>query len=163
MLTATELRRVLYYDPETGAFDWLVSRQGVHISRHAGSRPNAQGYIQICIDYKIYLAHRLAWLYMTGNWPPHTIDHVNRVRTDNRWVNLRAATGSQNNANAKVHRHNTSGFKGVYFDTRLQKYVAQVRWEGKNHYAGCFDTPQAAAKARRAKAEELHGQFVRDQ
>lgn len=159
-LTAEYLRSVLNYDPATGFFTWKRGRQGTDITLRAGSRPNAQGYIQICIDYKIYLAHRLAFLYMVGRWPLY-VDHVNSDRVDNRWCNLREATGSQNNANAKLHRHNTSGYKGVVFSKQAGKFHAKGEWRGKKYHLGTFDTASEAAKAREHWAARTHGPFMR--
>lgn len=159
MITAEHLRSVLSYNTETGVLTWRKGRQGTDVSLQAGSKPNAQGYIQICIDYHIYLAHRLAFLYMEGRWPLY-IDHVNGVRTDNRWSNLREATSSQNGANSKRPCTNTTGYKGVTW--QAGKYVAQIAYKGKHYYLGRFTNPREAAEARAKKARELHGEFARD-
>jgi hypothetical protein len=159
-LTAEYLRSVLDYDPETGVFEWRKRRQGIHHKRglRAGSAPNACGYIQISVNRKIYLAHRLAWLWMTGNWPADQIDHINGERSDNRWTNLREATSSQQNSNTRISRNNTSGYKGVTWCHG--KYVAQIVHNGKTYYLGRFTCPKQAAKVRRQKARELHGEFA---
>ena len=99
-LTAEWLRAVLDYDPKTGLFHWRIDRGGrkARIGALAGSF-DATGYIQIMIDGKNYKAHRLAWLYVTGNWPIGDIDHLNGERANNRWSNLREATKSINQQN----------------------------------------------------------------
>ena len=92
-LTQDQLKQVLHYDPDTGAFTWL--RSGLVAGRARGGR----GRVRITIDGQQYKAHRLAFLYMTGRWPVDQIDHINRDNSDNRWVNLREATSSQNRVN----------------------------------------------------------------
>lgn len=91
MLTAERLREVLEYDPAIGVFRWLIKPCGqISIGDIAGCR-HGEGYVQIRVIGRIYLAHRLAWLYMTGEWPISLIDHRNLDRSDNRWSNLREA------------------------------------------------------------------------
>lgn len=161
-LTADHLRSVLHYDPETGIFTWRKGRQGTRLNRTAGAAHKATGYVKICIDYKLYSAHRLAWLYMTGEWPAEQVDHINTIRHDNRWCNLRAANQSEQNANRSPDRRSTTGYKGVTFHKRAGKYLAQIGHNGKNHYLGLFADPAEAAKARAEKARELHGEFAKD-
>src|SRR5215204_1497527 len=102
-LTAEALRNALQYDPETGLFHWLASRKGVprHKSGPAGTIRLCTGGSRrgICINGHRFYAYRLAFLYMTGDWPEDEIDHINRDSTDDRWVNLRSATSSQNRVN----------------------------------------------------------------
>ena len=95
-LTAARLRKMLHYDPETGVFTrlWTGNVTGC---------PDAKGYLRIAADGRSYRAHRLAVLYMTGAWPSEQIDHINQVRTDNRWSNLRPATNGENGANTHTH------------------------------------------------------------
>lgn len=94
-LTAERLRELLHYDPETGIFTWLVQcKSNKPVGSIAGTKNH--GYMQIGIDKNRNYAHRLAWLYMTGTWPIHQIDHINRNSFDNRWANLRDVTPSVN-------------------------------------------------------------------
>jgi hypothetical protein len=95
---------------------------------------------------------------MYGDWPLGEVDHANMVRDDNRIINLRDATMSQNKANTRLWAHNTSGFKGVY----RQKWVAYINADGKRIHIGCFDCPRAANAARVEKARSLFGEFARD-
>jgi hypothetical protein len=99
-LTAQRLRELFHYDPDTGIFTWRVKpRKGcVQIADIAG-HVNHTGYRSIKIDQRAYRAHRLAWLYMYGVWPPGDLDHDNTIKDDNRLVNLREATDPQNQAN----------------------------------------------------------------
>ena len=90
-LTAARLRELLQYDPETGVFTRLVkTSNGIKVGDVAGTA-DARGYILIRVDGWLHLAHRLAWLHMTCEWPKGMIDHINGVRDDNRWSNLRRA------------------------------------------------------------------------
>lgn len=106
-----DLFRVLSYNPESGEFTWIKSRRHGFSGRKAGS-VNGKGYIQICIDGKLYLAHRLALLYVTGEMPKE-VDHINRVRDDNRLCNLRPCTSSENKHNKDITSRNKTGMKGV--------------------------------------------------
>lgn len=154
------VNEVLSYEPSTGIFRWKVK-----VSDRAPVGKRAGGYAasrhwRIRIDGHYYMAHRLAWLLMTGAWPEFEVDHENRIRDDNRWVNLRPATHSQNHANCGLRSDNTTGFKGVQFCKQKQKYIAIAVKDGKRHHAGLHATADAASAAYEAKAKELHGEFA---
>ena len=152
----TELRNTLTYNPDTGNFHWLVSRG----SKRAGS---IAGYLEtdgrpkIHIFGKRYIASRLAWFYMTGDWPKHEIDHKNRDVSDNRWCNLRAATRSENCMNMGVVSRSKTGIKGVWFVAG--RYRAEVMRDGKRHYLGRFKTKKEAQQVYLSAAKKLHGEF----
>ena len=113
-LTAERLREVLDYGPDTGVFTWKIrTNSRVKVGDVAGAlRPD--GYIQISIDGRLHRAHRLAWLYVTGESPPDQIDHINGVRDDNRIANLRLATSAENKQNLRrAKSRNKTGFLGV--------------------------------------------------
>jgi hypothetical protein len=96
-LTQARLKELLHYDPESGAITWASRPSSrVKVGMLAGKVHPTQGYRQVRADKSLYYAHRLAWLYMTGEWPAADVDHINHVRDDNRWSNLRGATRSQN-------------------------------------------------------------------
>lgn len=133
-ITATRLRELLHYDPETGLFTWKVARQGTRAGAFAGALNH--GYLRITIDWRHYPAHRLAWLYMTGEWPADLIDHINLVSDDNRFVNLRQATRAQNMHNSARPRTNTSGVKGV------SRYAG--RWKAQIKVNSCTTVPLPA-------------------
>lgn len=99
-LTAESLRELLHYDPQTGIFTWRVTRGNLKACSRAGSMKE-DGYIRVCIGERRYHAHRLAWLYVTGDWPVEEIDHINRNKADNRFTNLRPATRSTNEQNRR--------------------------------------------------------------
>ena len=146
MISHKRLREVLNYEPETGIFRWK-ERISIRITvgKVAGSITN-NGYVEIRVFGYRTTIHRLAWFYMTGNWPDKDIDHINGVRTDNRWDNLRAVTRSINLQNRRTAAsHSTTGFLGV---TRHQgRYRSMIRFNGKTRHIGCYDTPEQAYAA----------------
>jgi hypothetical protein len=159
MLTAARLREVLNYDPETGVVTWLVRAANcIRIGDIAGCI-NPKGYHQVRIDRATYRTHRLAFLYMTGEWPPNETDHINGDKADNRWTNLRLATRSQNQANLRKMATNTSGYKGVRW--HKGKWEAKITVNGQQKYLGYFDCP-ATAHAVYAEAAKKHfNEFAR--
>ena len=149
---------LLSYDPTTGVFRWLVSRRsGVKAGSIAGSY-NDQGYRRIKIDGKHYRENRLAWLIMTGKWPEHEVDHVNGVRDDNRWVNLRHATRGQNEVNKPAY--NSLGVKGV---RKIgERYQARLGGGAKRINLGWYSCEEDAMKAYQNAAQNKYGNFVRE-
>lgn len=158
-LTAERLRSLLHYDPETGLFTRRIGVRGASAGAVAGSA-NVLGYTQIMIDGTNYLAHRLAWLHMTGRFPEQMMDHRNEIKSDNRWSNLREATKHQNQCNVSKPANNTSGFKGVYWEERTHRWVAQIKVHQRNKKIGRFRDATAAAKAYDVAAIALHGEFA---
>jgi hypothetical protein len=175
-LTYERLREVLRYDPQAGDFYWIEQPEG---SLDWGSRTNATlawnrrfagkkagtvtplGYIKIMIDYELILAHRLAWLYVHGEWPSGELDHINMIPGDNRIANLRIANRPQNNANKTKQRNNTSGLKGVSLVKSRGVWQAQLTVKGKSIYLGNFDCPAAAHFAYVVASARLCGEFAR--
>lgn len=161
MLTQKFLKDILHYDQNTGLVTWLIT-PSKHIAPGsiAGSMMR-NGYIRITIKRYGYAAHRLIWLYMHGNFPPHEIDHINGIKNDNRLLNLRLATKSENGINQRLSSKNTSGYKGVYLNKPSKKWIAQCRSGGKRHHLGCFDTAEEAHAAYKDYAKQHHGCFYR--
>lgn len=112
-LTQDRLKELLHYDPKTGWFTWKVHSATYAVGDRAGGL-HGKGYRQIGIDYNKYLEHALAFLYMTGKWPEHTVDHKNRIKHDNHWDNLVDATRSEQGHNMPSSRRSKSGYPGVY-------------------------------------------------
>jgi hypothetical protein len=157
MITQERLKEVLSYDPESGDFCWKVKVGPIaKIGDKAGS--NSYGYRSIRVDKRRYAAHRLAWLYVHGYFPEHQIDHINRVRNDNRISNLREVSQSCNMRN--MVGRSPSGVKGVY--KRCGNWEAKITVGGRSINLGTFSTKLGAAKAR-AEAEEKHGFITCDQ
>jgi hypothetical protein len=162
-LTDAELRNLFHYDPETGSFTRLKSVHPRDRRRYpckAGC-VNTSGYVVIRINDTLYYGHRLAWLYMHGEWPPHSVDHVNGDRADNRLANLRLATQSENGANGARRKNNTSGYPGVVWLRNEGKWGAQVMYKRSLLRLGLFETKEDALAVRNAKALELWGKFAR--
>ena len=159
MLTQERLKEVLHYDPETGVFTCRIARKGTGGVGSVAGRVNPKnGYIDIGIDYRRYLGHRLAWLYMTGEWPAEDVDHKDRVRANNAWSNLRAATRAQNLANANKHRDGAAPYKGIQKNGKA--WQATIRVRGQRHCLGTYPTPEQAAEAYRRAALTLNGEYA---
>ena len=154
LLTQERLKELLSYDCETGLFTRRYSMNRHKEGSIAGA-PHNKGYVQIMVDLKNYLAHRLAWLYVYGKFPDGQIDHINRIKTDNRIANLRDVDGSINQLNNGLRKHNSSGATGVMKDTRSNKWEAQIIFENKRYYLGRYDTVAEAKVVRETKEKEL--------
>lgn len=155
--TVSEIRDALNYDPETGVFTWkkriaLCQRVGAV----AGGIHKSTGYIRIRIGNREWLAHRLAWLYMTGQDPPERIDHIDGNRTNNRWANLRASDSSLNLQNLKrATSRSTTGLLGVGPHGK-NGFRATIKLNGKGHHIGSFPTAELAHEAYLAVKRKIH-------
>jgi HNH endonuclease len=158
MLTCERLRELLDYDPSTGKWIWKIRRQGVWPGRYAGT-PVQDGRFQIRIDRIKYYSAPLAWLYMTGEWPPETVDHINRICTDDRWENLRLATRSENATNSnRWERLKVSSLpRGVHKVNN--GYQARISVNCERKHIGFFKTPEEAHAAY-LKASEFRAEFL---
>jgi hypothetical protein len=148
------VRALLNYEPTTGVFTRKVStHHSVTIGDVAGST-DSRGHINISIASRFYGAHRLAWLYMTGEWPSMHIDHINGVRDDNRWANLRHVTASVNMQNLRGARSNSkTGLLGVCPKGNI--FEAYIGVKGRSMFLGCFKTAIEAHEAYVA-AKRIH-------
>ena len=154
-LTAEKLRSVLHYEPETGIFTWKVRTSTCVKVGDAAGCPGGGGYLLISVQSRLYRAHRLAWLYVYGEWPKDQLDHINRNRSDNRISNLRDVSTKQNQQNAGKRSDNTSGHAGVSWYKRISKWQAKITHNQKDVHLGYFATIEAAIAARKA-AEKLY-------
>jgi len=156
------VRQLLGYDPEAGAFARLhVSHP--RYARFLGRNParvNHDGYALIWLDGGPHLAHRVAFVIMTGQWPEAEIDHLDGDRSNNRWSNLRPASRLQNCANTKRRRNNKSGEKGVCWVSRRNKWEFSITAVGRRTRR-YFDTKEEAVEAYRAAAATTFGEFAR--
>jgi hypothetical protein len=146
---------VIGYSPSTGKFFCL---KGKRRGQELGSVGDG-GYVRLSYRGKQVAAHHLAWRIMTGRWPEQEIDHINRVRHDNRFENLRLATRSENSQNGPKKSTNTSGFKGVHWHKRSRAWVARIMVERDEIHLGSFRTREEAYAAYVAAAKEFHGEF----
>lgn len=168
-LTAQIIRDLLVYDPITGLFRWrnAAGRWGrIPAGSVAGNISKVHGYRQIGLggNGKTVRATHLAWLYMTGEWPVLQIDHRNGLESDDRWENLRLATGSQNKANSSRYKNNTSGVTGVVYENGKGRkhWRAILSMNGQKINIGRFMTKEEAIEARREAEQKYHGEFVRE-
>lgn len=155
MLDAAELRRNLDYDPETGVFTWKIAKSGYTANRRAGFY-RRDGYLCIGVNRVHYLGHRLAWLWVHGEWPKFHIDHINGNKSDNRIANLRDVDRKQNLQNSKPHRDNSSGYMGVCWHQKAGKWVASIWVDGKSRYLGVFEDKLEAAREYAKAKTDLH-------
>jgi len=156
MLTQERLKDLLHYDPDSGLFAWLVSTSNsVKVGDVAGTI-HPKGYRNIMIDGKLYKAHRLTFLYMTGNFPKDQADHIDGDRANNHWSNLRECTNAENQQNRTSNKNSTSKYTGVCWYKRDQKWQAQIRINGKLKNLGRFDSEEAAHAAYCKAKAEIH-------
>lgn len=159
-LTQESLKHVLHYDPDTGAWTWLVRRGGTaNAGSIAGWIENSTGYLRITVLGRREYAHRLAFLYMEGSLPENDVDHRNRNPGDCRWNNLRRATTSQNLANRPIRTNNSCGVKGVR--KRHNLWEARLSKNGSLVYRSVHPSREEAAAAYAAAAKEHFGEFAR--
>lgn len=158
-LTQSRLKELLSYDKDTGLFKRLT---GQFKGRTAGWIAK-DGYRYLHVDGQNYLAHRLAWLYETGEFPIGVLDHIDRNKRNEAFSNLRDCSNSDNTVNSTKLRDNKStSYKGVrnLRNGSVNKFAAQIGKDGKSLHLGVFPTPEAAAIAYNNKAKELFGEFV---
>lgn len=155
-LTQDELKSLLMYDLATGVFTWRVSRPTKIKPGDVAGNVNPKGYVCIGVKGKIYRAHRLAWLYVYGTWPSNEIDHINRIRNDNRIANLREADRFINTQNTTLQGNNTSGFRGVGWHKHRKAWRARISVKGKMKELGYYTTRDEAAEAYLKASIMLH-------
>lgn len=155
-LTAERLRAFVSYDPLTGEFTRLVNTAPMgRMGQAAGSLAKPHNRIELRVDGKLYKAHRLAWLYMTGEWPRHDIDHVDGDSTNNRWANLRDVDARTNGQNRRrPQKNNKLGLLGVC--QVGDQFLAQIRDADANRNLGLFESAEQAHQAYLAAKRALH-------
>jgi hypothetical protein len=158
VITAAQARKTLFYNKRTGILKWLVRPSNrVHIGDEAGTI--SHGYVAIEINRKIYRAHRLAWLIVTGRWPTE-LDHKNGKRDDNRWSNLREVTRLQNCWNSAAKK-SSSGVKGVHWSDACGCWKAAIKANGRQIHLGIFKKKKDAQAAYIRAAKKHFGEFAR--
>lgn len=159
MLTQKRLKELLHYNKETGIWRWRVGRSGTSGGRGSKAGSLQHGYLHIVINYKTFRSARLAFLYMEGYLPENNIDHINRIRDDDRWDNLRETSQTCNMRNIGMLKNNTSGAKGVHWCKTSNKWISRIRNGGKSQKTiGRFDDFVEAAATRFAVEQCLNYQ-----
>lgn len=159
MITQDQVRKLFNYNPETGE---LIRRVQTASRAKVGDVvgcANTKGYLMVRVNGKLRLNHKVAFLHFHGYLPKY-IDHINGVKNDNRIKNLRSCTLSQNNRNATKRKDNTSGFKNVSWNKRVNKYRVQIKVNRKNKYIGHFTDINEANQAAIAARLKYHGEFA---
>jgi len=173
-LTQEIVRELLDYDPETGLLFWKerhhkwfkntsakysnIRNAAIWNNKYKGkeaSTKHKNGYKVISIFKKRYYSHRLAWLYIFGNFPLHVIDHINGIVDDNRLENLREVTNQENHVNMKRDSRNKSGITGVTWDTEKNKWIGNIFYKGKNIFLGYSEDKQILAEKRKQEEQRL--------
>lgn len=161
LLPMAGLENVLRYDAETGLLYWTIHIYRIKKPGDLAGHQNKKGYIEIRYNNKTYQAHRIAWFLHTGEDPgEYQVEHIDTNRCNNKATNLRLATQLQNSKNSSKKTGTTSQYKGVSFYTRKNKWVSQIRNNGKAMHLGYFNTELDAHKAYCEAAAALHGEFA---
>lgn len=160
MISHEKLLSLLNYDKDTGLFSRISKRSGVngYVGSKVGMKTD-KGYIRIGLCGRKYMAQKLAWFYVTGEWVKE-VDHKNRIKDDNKFDNLRDASRTQNRFNMEKYRNNTSGFKGVCFRKDRQDWQAHIQVDKKKVHLGFFSTAEEAAAAYDKHASSVMPDFA---
>lgn len=157
-LSPEYIRAILHYDPNTGVMRWKVDKGSRCKAGDIAGRMGVQGYWQITIDGRLFTRAPLAVAYMMNFWPDRIIDHINKDKADDRFINLRPATDKQSNRNRTSK--NQHGLKGI--TTKRNLFRARIMVDGKSIHIGYYRTKEEAHAAYLEKARELHGKFASD-
>ena len=150
MLTKEQLVKLFSYDEETGI---LKRISGQYRGNIAGSE-DSSGYVQARVNGKKYMAHHIIWCMMTGDWPEVEVDHINRIRNDNIWSNLRLAMPAENSQNKGLYKNNKSGV--ITWNKELRKWRARIRINGRLTHLGYFEKQEDARDAYILAKNEHH-------
>lgn len=160
-LSQSELKELLHYDEETGVFTRKKDLRGGFYAGEVAGSIDPSGYIRISVKNKPHWAHRLAWLYIYGDFPSGIIDHINREKSDNRISNLRVVSGSENHENKIIAQKSnvTSGLRGVHWVAKTSKWRAQIQSKRKTIHIGYFDCKHEAYDAYLIAKANIHPGF----
>ena len=160
ILTQSRLKELIHYNPDTGFFTWIARIKGIQIGSKAGcvhkNKTNGYRHVFIGIDREQHKAHRLAFLYITGDWPKKEVDHEDQDGTNNKWSNLRDVSHFKNQQNMSKPSDNTSGVVGVCWHKTYSNWTARIKVNGKQYFLGCFKCFNDAVIVRKM-AEYEHG------
>jgi hypothetical protein len=148
------LKEALSYDPASGEFTWLKGGFGKAKQGEVAGRMLNSGYWQLFFRGKAHSAHRVAFLFVTGDWPSRNVDHIDGNRSNNAWANLRECSTAENHQNRKIPVTNTSGYMGVFLDSG--RWRARIRAGGKRISLGFFESRELASQAYLEAKSKLH-------
>ena len=161
-LSHARLRQLLRYNPVSGVWRWRLNKARAYKAGDVAGGSPTKGYRQLRIDGRRYLSNRLAWFYMTGEWPPVQVDHKDTDTFNDSWANLRLATNQQNGRNQRKRPRNTTGWKGVSFDKKKRRFRAYIKVDYKQIWLGYHATKIQAWYAYRVAAQKHFGEFAND-
>ena len=148
MLTQDLVRSLFNYNPDTGELSYInKSGRGKRKDKKVGCI-STYGYLTVWVGGSVCQLHRVVWVYVYGQLPFYGIDHINGDRLDNRILNLRDVDQSENTKNRRKSKNNTSGFNGVFWDNKLNKWRARVSVNKSIIYLGSFTNKDDAIAAR---------------
>lgn len=158
-LSLENLKRLLNYNADSGEFTWRKTMSSNAKAGQVAGSICKDGYRHIKVNGVAYKAHRLAWFYSTGEWPESEVDHKYLNKDDNRISTIRKATPSQNSSNRGIRSDNSSGYKGVSWNKKSNKWSAEITSNGQRKHLGYFEKIEDASAAYKSAATEQHGQF----
>lgn len=149
------IREYMHYDPETGHFTWIKNTGNKNLVGNRAGVLDARGYIAISFFSYKTTAHRLAFLYMEGSFPPEHVDHINHIRHDNRWCNLRKVSKRENERNRGIQSNNKSGYTGVTWHKNTGKWRATIQVNGRQVSLGLHEKIEDAVRFRQEYAVQF--------
>ena len=147
-------------NPKTGILRWAVNKPNstYKINDKVFSK-TSEGYLCVMVDKKLYMAHRICYYIYYNKSPENIIDHINHDITDNRKINIRECTASQNGMNRKIGKNNKSGYKGVIWHKAHNLWMAQITVNKKIYFLGYFKKLENAVNARLDAEKKHFGEF----
>lgn len=165
MITHERLLELLAYDPETGEFRWKIQKAHRNkigeLAGYINILPSGYQYRSMMIEYRNYRASRLAWFYMTGEWPDKTIDHIDTNSLNDKWNNLREANDIEQCRNKGVRKNSRTGVKNVTWHKQTQKWNVYFTFNGKKKSYGLYEDLELANLVACEIRDSLHGKFAR--
>jgi hypothetical protein len=156
--TQEKLKEIFNYD-ESGHLVWKIRRKRANIGATAGTiHPN--GYLRTGINGKVYLNHRLIYVFHHGVLPD-MVDHIDGNKLNNKIENLRNANNVTNQQNQKLKKENTSGYKNVSFCIQTKKWSVKIRIDGKSRTIGRYKDIELADLVAQETRAKYHGVYAR--
>ena len=155
-LTQKRLKELYAYNPETGYFTRLKRTCNGQILGKVKKLPRGDGYTLLSVDGTLYLQHRLIFLYVHGKFPIEEVDHINHLRCDNRWCNLREVGRKDNCMNSSLRSDNKSSVCGVAWHKTGRAWRAYITSAGVTQHLGLFLLKAEAVSARKKAEQDLN-------